>query len=134
MQALPVIDDVQYRVGAPRLRAVLNRCQIARGVQKSTVLLAHQKRRLVAVEKDAYRARAFLRNAFFLQIFHNCREAIVIKTLAVLIIELYVKPSVNPFDVAFALLANFLPKLEILRVIRVEFGGFVQYRIANARL
>ncbi len=57
VQRLAMIDDVQDRVGPPLVHAVLDRGQVGRGVEERAVLLLHDHRRVVALEKDAHGAR-----------------------------------------------------------------------------
>ena len=83
VQRLAVIDDVQDRVGLPRLHAVLDRGQVGRGVEKRAVLLLHDHRRVEAFEEHADRALALAGQALRSQVVDDAGQPVVVKALAV---------------------------------------------------
>ena len=82
-----MIDDVQNRVGPPGFHAIADRGQVGGGVEKRPVLLAHDHRRVVAVEEDADRPVAFPGDAFGEQFVDDRRQPILVKTLAQGVVE-----------------------------------------------
>src|SRR5262245_17518394 len=58
----------------------------------------------------------------------------MIKTLAQLLIERNAQPLVQSLDVPFALLTNFLPKLQILCVSGMQFRSYTLYDTSNKNI
>jgi hypothetical protein len=58
VQALPVIDDIQNRIGLPPLDAVFDRRQIRGGVQKRPILLLDQQWRMLGLVVEEYADRS----------------------------------------------------------------------------
>ena len=120
VQALPMIDDVQNRVGLPVLDAILDRGQIGRGVQKRAVLLANDQRRVVAGEKDADRAVALAGDAAVCKVLDHAGQPIVIKALAQRVVERDAQPLINAVDVGQAGGQELAPQSQVLRLAAVQ--------------
>ena len=129
--ALAMIDDVQNRVGLPGFHAVLDRRQVGRGVEERAVLFLHDHRRLEAFEEDAHRPLAVLGQSLRSQVFDDAGQPVVIKALAVFVIELDVQPAIDAGDLVAAVGQELVPEAQVLGIAGVELGGFGEHGLVD---
>src|SRR6516164_9346811 len=106
----------------PFLNPILKRCNVCRGVSKTTVGLSYHEWRFTYIWIEHHRgAFTFLGDPAFQQIFDDARKLRIVKTLPKLLVKMDAKPLINPAELLFRKINAFLPDLQILRISLLEF-------------